>query len=299
MKDSAYVIKFRQSRTAFLPTPVVSWQVIDSWMTAQTGEVQAINAVAAYLCTKDQEIAGLSQVPVLVSFYLRLHSELGCRVSKADLGLPVRDVLKKYDRDGALRADWEQFKTAWAAVVESIHQEGCASGMGERGFEFQSAAINDETLFLALISDPKNEDNPEGEIFKMIKLGVANVQERVLEKLTTSYGKQARKAQHTHTHTPLSLFVLCVCPEKLNPNDMLFDSENKSDFIAAALNKNTPNNRIRPLSTSTIVINHRYTHLFYFAFQLRCLTSAGSTTREGAPRCLSSATTPSATPASA
>ena len=190
MKGSASIIKFRQDRTAFLPTPIISWQVIDSWVTNQTGEIQAINAVAAYPCTKDQEIAGLSQVPVLINFYLRLHNELSYKVNKADLGLPVKDILQKYDVNGALKEDWERFKTAWVTAVESIHQEGCASGMGERGFEFQSAAINDETLFLALISNSKSDDNPEGEIFKMIKLGVANVQERVLEKLTTSYGKK-------------------------------------------------------------------------------------------------------------
>lgn len=144
--------------------------------------------MAAYLCTRDQEIAGLAQVPILINFYLRIHDELSHRVTKEDLSLPVREVLGKYDKEGLLKADWEDFKSAWLSVVESIRQEGCASGMAERGFEFQSAAINDDTLFLVLISDSKNLDDPEGEIFKMIKLGVANVQERVLEKLTTNYG---------------------------------------------------------------------------------------------------------------
>lgn len=188
MESSSDVIKNRQERTAFLSTPIVSWETIDSWITSQTGEVQEMNAVAAYLCTKDQEIAGLAQVPTLINFYLRLHDELSYRVAKEDLSLPMMEVLRKYDGEGILRDDWEAFKTAWATVVEAIHQEGCAGGMAERGFEFQSAAINDETLFLVLISDSNNNDDPEGEIYKMIKLGVANVQERVLEKLTTNYG---------------------------------------------------------------------------------------------------------------
>lgn len=100
----------------------------------------------------------------------------------------MKEVLRKYDSEGLLMDDWEAFKDAWATVVEAIHQEGCAGGMAERGFEFQSAAINDDTLFLVLISNSQNSDDPEGEIYKMIKLGVANVQERVLEKLTTNYG---------------------------------------------------------------------------------------------------------------
>ena len=272
------MIKSRQERTAFLSTPIVSWQTIDSWVTSQTGEIQEINAVAAYLCTKDQEIAGLAQVPTLINFYLRLHDELSYRVAKEDLTLPVKEVLRKYDSEGLLRDDWEAFKDAWATVVEAIHQEGCAGGMAERGFEFQSAAINDDTLFLVLISNSQNSDDPEGEIYKMIKLGVANVQERVLEKLTTNYGIQKLyllRANYYYFNA-----------EKLNPNDMLFDSGTKSDFIATALNKKTPNNSKLNLKKIEVLF-HAYSHL-----KTHYLTFAGLTTRGSALRCSWSATPP-------
>lgn len=125
----------------------------------------------------EQKLKALQQLPVLIEFYIVLHSKLNKKLKKGD-ELSMTGIQAVQYCGGECVNLWRSFQTAWNSCKEQLGQLQVCHFAEENG-EASIIDMNDDVPLLSLL---KTENN---EILRMIESLITTTQEKVTEQSET------------------------------------------------------------------------------------------------------------------
>lgn len=139
-----------------------------------------INFVNKFFDQKSQ-YAIMKHLPTVVQFYVELNKIVDYKITQTEANkLTVPGVLKKLCKSSdKIWSLWDKLKTVWKSIREVVRLDECAVA---QIFEGEAAQIDDTTLICAILGFEGQDDNEGGELFRVIRIGFAKIQDDLINK---------------------------------------------------------------------------------------------------------------------